>query len=284
MQDIRANSDAQKDKCASTVKQVMTGNAMSQRQYRPTPYMPTAWEVIGEKCRDLAFAPMVLEVMCGYQSAPDPMFEVFGGAVPFAAGDRIEVAGSATRLCEKETREEQPAVDPELLQKQLAKSFAEGRAEGYAAGAADAEAKNDARYEEITERLKVVTERVEQAYHERLAMVEQYALQLAVEISKKILGSAVELRPEYILEIIRSGLHNLGAAKPMKVRVSPQDYEFIEVVGLPADLTPQETGVQYVSDEAIKAGCVIETDFGEVNLELDQMWEQVKNSLYAVCK
>ncbi|HQH27834.1 MAG TPA: FliH/SctL family protein, partial [Oligoflexia bacterium] len=120
--------------------------------------------------------------------------------------------------------------------------------------------------------------------HERLAMVEQYALQLAVEISKKILGSAVELRPEYILEIIRSGLHNLGAAKPMKVRVSPQDYEFIEVVGLPADLTPQETGVQYVSDEAIKAGCVIETDFGEVNLELDQMWEQVKNSLYAVCK
>lgn len=51
------------------------------------------------------------------------------------------------------------------------------------------------------------------------------------------------------------------------------------MIGLPVELNTEELGVTYVADESIQSGCVVETNFGELDLQLDQMWEQLRVSI-----
>ena len=48
---------------------------------------------------------------------------------------------------------------------------------------------------------------------------------------------------ERIEAVIREGLSKLGAGKPLRIRISPKDMEFIEIVGLPVEISKEELGV-----------------------------------------
>ena len=113
---------------------------------------------------------------------------------------------------------------------------------------------------------------------------EKKAVELALAVARRILSTTAELKPEYIVDVIRMGVAKLGAATPIQIRVSPQDLEFLQVVGLPPELSAQELGAQFVADDSVRSGCVIETDFGEIDLDLDTMWQQISADLYGVYK
>src|SRR5690606_22341750 len=134
-------------------------------------------------------------------------------------------------------------------------------------------------YEALNKRMAEVTQAIEAEVREHVTSLERRALSFALEVARKICQTTAEAKPDYIFEIIRRGIQSLGAAEAIRVRVSLDDYEFLEVIGLPADLSESELGIKYVADETIASGCVIETNFGEVSLELDTMWEQIKDNL-----
>lgn len=115
---------------------------------------------------------------------------------------------------------------------------------------------------------------------EVLRTAEVEAVKFALEVSRHILISTSDVRPEYIVDVVREGIRSLGAGTPTRVRISEQDYEFMQVVGLPPEISEEELGVKYVVDPLIKTGCVIETNFGEIDLQLESMWEQVKDKIY----
>jgi flagellar biosynthesis/type III secretory pathway protein FliH len=257
---------------------------LTQRGYSPTPYKPSDWEVIGERRDKDDFMGMVLEVMNDKRRRTDPMFETFGKESEFASCTQWESPGGVRRITDKVEDDEEPQIDWKVVEEQLKQKYEEGWQAGCEEGSKRTEGTIVERYQALSTKLAQVTKAVETQVAEHMAKIEKQALFFALEISKKIIETTVEVRPDYIMQIIRSGLKQLGAAKPIRVRVSLQDYEFLEVIGLPNDLTPSELGISYVSDPALKSGCVIETDFGEVNLELDRMWEQIKDSLYSVAK
>ncbi|MBP9837269.1 MAG: hypothetical protein KBC84_01000 [Proteobacteria bacterium] len=108
---------------------------------------------------------------------------------------------------------------------------------------------------------------------------EKKCIDLSLEVAKKIFLDTVELKPDYIHAVITESLKNLAGSRPLRIRVSPQDYEFLEVIGIPPEMTMEEGKLKYIADEAIHSGCIIETDFGDVNVVLDEVWHRIKDSI-----
>lgn len=256
---------------------------LSQHDYRPTAFQSTEWEKVGPPLDAAEFFSMSLEVMQEEYASADPMFATFGaGPEVFRDGTVWEAPGGNPRKTEEE--DEGPKIDWTVVEAQLQEKYEQGLQEGLAQAEVIAQAKIVENTEALAQRMVKITEELKKHTAARLEKLEKQALKFSLDIARKIVETTVELKPEYILDIIRHALKSLGAAKPIRLRVSTQDFEFLEVVGLPADLTPHELGVQYVADDSIKSGCVVETDFGEVNLELDKMWERVRDNLYQVCR
>ena len=254
---------------------------LSQRDYIPTPYKDSQWEVVGERMTELNFIPLELSVLRTERAEPDPMFEQFDVGLPKDLERIWHLSGEQSL---RGVEEPEIVVDPVIAEEQLLERYEEGRAAGYEEGKAAAEAVASERFKELSTQLAEISVKLNDQYQSVFTRIEKRALELALEISRRIVTTTAEIRPDYILDVIREGLKNLGAGKPLRIRVSVQDYEFLEVVGLPPELSKEELGVQYIADEAVRSGCVIETDFGEVDLQIESMWDQIKENLFEVYK
>lgn len=254
------STDAEKEIC------------LSQRDYRPTPYRASQWEGIETLDRNPTFKAINLEVMENEGLSFDPMFEQFDAHLknkPQYGEAIVEVAETA------------PVIDEQLLAEIQAQAFEEGRQAGIQEGILDAQAGIIERYEALSGTLADITSNIKIELDQRISALENKAVSLALDISKRILSTTAEVKPEYIIEVIRRALMELGTQKGLVIRVSHQDYEFLEVVGLPEDLMSEQNKIKYVPDEKIVSGCVVETEYGSVNLELDHMWNEVKDKIYS---
>ncbi len=248
---------------------------VSQRDYKPTPFQSARWEVVGERMSEdkKHFAPMNFEILKAEEYAVDPMFAMFDEAESASSGYGWgESEGVLSGLSD--------ALSPEQRAQELAAKFEEGQALGYQKGLEEAERLAAEKKKELEGQLSKLFSEVEEKVNASLLQMEQEALKFSLNIAKKILETTAEIKPDYIIDVIRQGLHSIGAAKPLRIRVAEQDFEFLEVIGLPPELSKEELGVQYVADPSIKSGCIIETDFGEIDLQLEEMWEKIKSQLY----
>ncbi|MFN8388996.1 MAG: FliH/SctL family protein [Bdellovibrionota bacterium] len=258
---------------------------ISQKDFRPTPYVPTTWELIGEQIAERDFVPLAVNVIHEDCADPDPMFEVFDPGISKSQDSFVH--GGGFRRHQTEETADEAQVSAEMLaslEADFELRLAEARAQAYEEGAQAAQATIAERYEQLAARTKAITDAIYQQWHGLASRLERNAVDLSLQVAKKIIHTTVEVKPEYIIDVIREALSQLGAAKPVRIRVSGDDFEFLQVIGLPMDLSAQELGVVYLADENIKSGCVVETDFGELDLKLDRMWEQVKNNIYSAKK
>lgn len=259
---------------------------LSQRDYQPSPYQDSAWEVVGERLTDLEFMPLELPIIRKQAAAADPMFEEFGSMFPKDAiallhNEGAEVAKTASGEVH---HKREPELDPEMIERIRADAFEQGRQQGFKEGEEAAKGSIAERYEELSSRVEAISSSLQEEKDRFTGETQQRALQFALAVAKKIVVTTAEIRPQYIFDVIRQGLQTIGVGTPMRIRVSPDDYEFLMVIGLPPELSTQETGIQYLADEAIKSGCVIETNFGEIDMQLERMWEQIRDNLFEVAK
>lgn len=259
----------------------------AQQDFRPSPYSRTEWETVGDRWPHRDFLPLEISVVGDDRLEPDPMFAIFDQGLTGKGVDLIGHGGLAPQSRQPGPEAEAHAPTAEeirALEEQLELRFAQGKEEGYALGFGDGERSVVERYEQLSARVAAITDGIASQVQGLLNRLQSEAVELSLQIARKIVTTTVEVRPDYIVDVIREALKALGAAKPLRVRVSPQDYEFLEVVGLPPELSTQELGVVYVIDESVRSGCIVETDFGEVDMILDKMWEQVRDSIYEATK
>lgn len=239
----------------------------SQKDYVPSPYLRGRWEAVGGAAEHGGFVPIeVASVDAEDALTRSEMFTDWSGderaSLP-SSGAPAALQPDATEILEAAKKEAYEA------------GFVAGKAAGAAEAQAEAQQVQAARDAQMQEFQLSLSEQLKQFY----ADVEHQAVQLSLNVARKVLETSASINPEYIVEVIRRSLSHLGATKAFRIRVSPEDYEFITVVGLPSELSPSELGVEYVADEDIRAGCVIESQFGEVDLQVDHMWEQVRESI-----
>jgi flagellar assembly protein FliH len=241
------------------------------REFISTPYKQSKWEGFELVDKNPTFKKIAVEVIVNEELSFDPLFEQFDFNERLARQKSEEF---------EEIEIEEPIISEEILEDIRLQAFDEGVEEGKKQALSESQLQIVEKYEALAESMKNISNQIKDELNKRVDELEQNAFRLALDISKKLVFATAEAKPEYILDVIRNGLKHLGSSKPMKVRVSPADFEFLEVVGLPEDLTMEGAKIQYVPDELITYGCVVETDYGELNLELDRMWTEVKDSLF----
>ena len=134
----------------------------------------------------------------------------------------------------------------------------------------------------IEERYAALIEDMNVQISEGISGVERRAVELAVHVAKKLVGTIVAINPEYVLEVIKEGVKLTGGATIKAIRVSPQDLEFLKLLTPEKQFKEFDGSWSFQADDTIRAGCIIETSSGEVEFDLDKAWERIKESVTKV--
>lgn len=254
--------------------------AISQTSFKEAPYADSSWEVVGELVSNTEFQPLLIESVGVNQMTSDPMFADYGGIPASETSKRWHLPEHLSK--EVAEKEQTQAVEEhfhkfteEQLQALKTQAFEEGRKQGQVQG-----------FEESKQQLVIVGQNFStllqdlQAQTEAQAKeVEQQALKLALAIANKLVGYAVEVNPEYIVTLINQALGKAGGANILKVRVSPEDFEFIEVVGVAKNIKDYDGSWKFEADASVKSGCILDTGAGEVDFQLDRAMDRIKDAV-----
>lgn len=256
---------------------------LSQLAYKPTPYAEQRWEVIGQIDENPIFEPMEIEVFSSSEEVTDPMFADYGGVRRDGEAKRLHQPANVStgRKSEKDIK----AVEAELAKKhkftdeELAALIKRAEESGLAQAQVALAEQQNTKLASIEKRIVAVIQDIGRQLSDNIANIEREAAQLAVEISGKIFGQTIEINPEYIIQVIDEAVQKAGSASISKIRISPEDMEFINIVGISKKLKEFDNKWVFEADQTIRAGCVIDTSAGEVDFQLDKAWERIKDGV-----
>jgi flagellar assembly protein FliH len=264
---------------------------LSQASYKATEYADASWEIVGEVQSNEEFTPMAIDVVNYQQTGMiDGMFADYGGL----SGPQkrrwhlpADQAHAAPAFEASEAGGEGLAPGEERLPLTLGEIEAmkeEAYQRGLDEGSQAAEASQTEAVEELSKRLQTVMADFQAQIKDELSRIEKEAVNLSLMITEKIIGYAVEINPEYIVSLTKDALALVGNANVHKVRVSAEDMEFIEVLGVAKGMSEYDGSWEFVADDTIKSGCVVETSSGEVDYRLDVAWERVRENVVKATK
>jgi flagellar assembly protein FliH len=154
---------------------------------------------------------------------------------------------------------------------------AEALSQAYERGCSDTRKEIDQVQQQLEERYSLLWEDMQAQLDEALHINERKAVELALQIAKRLVGDVVQDRRDYIQQVISEAIKMTAGAEISTIRVSPSDYEFLKLQGY-GDTKKFIAGeaISFTSDESIKAGCVLVTSAGEVDFDLDKAWERIR--------
>lgn len=115
-----------------------------------------------------------------------------------------------------------------------------------------------------------------------LAEVEREVLSLAVRIAEKIIGRELEQHPDAIADVIATAIRHARQHEILTVRINPADAPTVETHRTQLDATGRARFLDFVPDPRIKrGGCVIESESGTVDAELETQLRVIEKALLA---
>ena len=257
---------------------------LTQKSYKPTEYADESFPVVGAPPSPLEFVPMNIAVLDA-NTPIDQMFADYGGVDSAKKPMRWHLPENIGWKSEEEKKKErQQRVEPTVAytEREIAKIKAEAREEGRLVGFESAVDENAKKLLALEERARTLLTDLKTQIEEHRATTERKAVELTLQISKLILEHAVEINPEYIVNVVRDALSKVGSSTVHSIRVSSQDLEFINVLGVRTALKEFDGSWEFTADPAVKSGCVVECSSGEIDLRLDEAWERIRNNVVKV--
>lgn len=134
--------------------------------------------------------------------------------------------------------------------------------------------------EQLEERYSLLWEDMQTQLEETQRLNEVRAVDLALQVAKRLVGDVVEHQRDYIHQVIHDAIKVASGAEISAIRVSPRDYDFLKLTNY-GDSKKFLVGqpLKFVSDESIRAGCVLVTSAGEVDYDLDAAWERIRSKV-----
>jgi flagellar assembly protein FliH len=140
---------------------------------------------------------------------------------------------------------------------------AAGREAGYAAGFDEGRARID----DAEAALAAVARELEAGARRHRDQVERQAAELAVALAEKIVGTALAVKPELVVDVVAASLRGLLERGRVVVEVSPDDAELVSgaIAGI-ADGVGGLGRVDVVPERRVeRGGCIVHTDEVEVD-------------------
>ncbi len=183
---------------------------------------------------------------------------------------------------------QEESLQQELLKKEedeRLKELESAKDEAYKKGRADAEQASQEEFERLKKEYASLVDLFQDATRQMAAEKEKIwreseleILKFALAISKKTVGYEISENSVNIMkQAVTEALTYVGEKKLVAVRVSPEDLkkmntlEGMKIVG---------EGIKVLEDRNVApGGCVVETDFGNVESHVESRWEEIRKAL-----
>jgi flagellar biosynthesis/type III secretory pathway protein FliH len=262
------------------------GSTHTVESFRPTPYEDSSWRIVGEFLNQDFFEPMQFRTASADGDQVDKMFSDYGGRLGAQEGDTRPHVPMGAGVPAERRRSRAPEVSPEeeaaRQQQVIEQAVEEARESAREEGRQAAQAEFDEKMRALEERYGEVLRDIGNQLNESLEGIEQQAVSLAVAISEKLVGTIVDVNPEYILEIVREALKLTGGSSIKTVRVSPQDLEFFNMVKLSKEFKQYDGSWSFQADDTVKAGCIVESSSGQVDYDISRAWQRIADQVVKV--
>jgi len=201
---------------------------------------------------------------------------------PEMEGQPVEADESAVPVSEVELLQRGFEEERLALQAEHEKHLEEVKAALQQELAAHYATESDEKVKAIEERYRTIIDDMGGQIRQEVEAVERRAVEFAIQVARKLVGTIVEINPEYILQVIQDAVKLTGGATIKAIRVSPQDLEFLKMLSPERQFKEFEGSWSFLADETIRAGCIVETSSGEIEFDLDKTWERIRESVTKV--
>jgi len=156
-----------------------------------------------------------------------------------------------------------------------------GFEEGYSKGQETAREEMHSEMRTVFEELKDSIQAVIKFREEILLQSEREIVELVLLFSKKVLHRELHLHPEAILDVVRHALDRAVGWGEATIQVNPEDYEFLEKNRILINEEGEGVNIARIDTNPSlrRGGCLLESNFGEIDVRIDRQIELVEKSL-----
>lgn len=189
-----------------------------------------------------------------------------------------EIHPSATSPLSEPAPEPTPVLNEEELNAIRAQAREEGLVQGREQGYADglAAGREQARLER--QRLQDIARSFAQETEQANEAVAQDLLDLALELARALLKTALEVKPELLLPIVKDAIRYLPTLQPpAQLFLNPADAQLVrEELG--EELTSHGWRIQSDS-QILRGGCRVETRSNQIDATMETRWQRLTTAL-----
>ncbi|MCS6962168.1 MAG: FliH/SctL family protein [Deltaproteobacteria bacterium] len=132
---------------------------------------------------------------------------------------------------------------------------------------------------ELGEKFKIIVEDLENQISLFFEDLEKKMVMASIELCEKLLLQAIQFRPDYILQFIQRALDFKRQVRVTKIRLSQDDYEIAQLLNI--QKASSVGSIQFIADETIKAGCIVETTAGEISMLPFEKLKDLKEEIFS---
>lgn len=139
-------------------------------------------------------------------------------------------------------------------------------------------------YEDLIQEAELIRENALKEYQETLQSIEKDALNIILDISRKVIGTEISMNKEKLLEMIAQAFERCSNRENITLKVSSADYDFIiENKDRILSMVEGIGQLEIVKDQALKLGALIlETPYGSVDAGMDTKLKKIEEAFFKV--
>lgn len=140
----------------------------------------------------------------------------------------------------------------------------------------------EAGYQEWTKYINLLENEIAKVREDLVKMV----IPVALKAAKKIVGKAIELSDETVLDIVSNSLKAVAQHKRVTIFVNKKDMEVIEKNRPKIKLLFESLESLSIRErnDIDRGGCVIETEGGIINAQLENLWSSLERAFALLMK
>ncbi|HOO57545.1 MAG TPA: FliH/SctL family protein, partial [bacterium] len=163
--------------------------------------------------------------------------------------------------------------------------YSSGEEEGYKKGYDDGYGKGkQSGLQETINAVSMMNEVIEQlkAYHTQILEDSQKdILKMAIAVAEKVLHKEIMTDPETVLGVVKDALRRVSFKKHFIIHVNPLDLEILKSASdqIISVLDNHESVKFKASAQVEPGGCVVQTESGTVDAQVDRQFNEVKETV-----
>ncbi len=170
----------------------------------------------------------------------------------------------------------EPAGDE---REKLASIAKQAYAEGFAQGEQDAKALSEKQIEPLVATLANVIAELTDTRRKLRHQIESEVVALALQVSRKVVGQALQTNPELVAGIVNAALAHVDDPEKICIRLNPADIKHLQATAGSDLLEANADRIHFEEDSGIDAGgCLVQTEYGEIDARLDKQFQAIEEA------